>query len=335
MNIKRKIFAVAVILVACLPVTAQNVAKEKFIFTPQWTAHAQFAGYYVAQEKGFYKAAGLDVDIVHPSVSQTAMNRLKNRESHATTLQLCQAMEITDNGIPLVNILQTSMIPRVFPPFPDRKDIDLYASMTPAKEVGGDLYDYFVQDERLYFCVGDVSGKGIPASMFMAITCNLFRMIAQQNRSPWEIATQMNSFLTRDNEQSMFVTMFIGMIDLRKGILEFCNCGHNAPILDGKFLEVKDTNQPLGLWECKAFKGEVIEDIRDKQLLIYTDGLNEAENMQQERLGDELLLQLMADTANQSSEQIINKLKAAVAKHRNGAEPNDDLTLLCLSIKTL
>ena len=109
MNIKRKIFAVAVILVACLPVTAQNVAKEKFIFTPQWTAHAQFAGYYVAQEKGFYKAAGLDVDIVHPSVSQTAMNRLKNRESHATTLQLCQAMEITDNGIPLVNILQTSM----------------------------------------------------------------------------------------------------------------------------------------------------------------------------------------------------------------------------------
>ena len=109
MNIKRKIFAVAVILVACLPITAQNVAKEKFIFTPQWTAHAQFAGYYVAQEKGFYKAAGLDVDIVHPSVSQTAMNRLKNRESHATTLQLCQAMEITDNGIPLVNILQTSM----------------------------------------------------------------------------------------------------------------------------------------------------------------------------------------------------------------------------------
>ena len=109
MNIKRKIFVVAVILVACLPITAQNVAKEKFIFTPQWTAHAQFAGYYVAQEKGFYKAAGLDVDIVHPSVSQTAMNRLKNRESHATTLQLCQAMEITDNGIPLVNILQTSM----------------------------------------------------------------------------------------------------------------------------------------------------------------------------------------------------------------------------------
>ena len=240
-----------------------------------------------------------------------------------------------ESELKVASDIQMGMIPRVFPPFPDRQDIDLYASMTPAKEVGGDLYDYFVQDERLYFCVGDVSGKGIPASMFMAITCNLFRMIAQQNRAPWEIATQMNTFLTRDNEQSMFVTMFIGMVDLRKGILEFCNCGHNAPILDGKFLETKDTNQPLGLWDCKAFKGEVIEDIRDKQLLIYTDGLNEAENMQQERLGDERLLQLMADTAHLNSEQIINKLKDAVSEHRAGAEPNDDLTLLCLSIKTL
>jgi sigma-B regulation protein RsbU (phosphoserine phosphatase) len=249
---------------------------------------------------------------------------------HTTAMQASIESELK-----VASDIQMGMIPRVFPPFPDRQDIDLYASMTPAKEVGGDLYDYFVQDERLYFCVGDVSGKGIPASMFMAITCNLFRMIAQQNRAPWEIATQMNAFLTRDNEQSMFVTMFIGMIDLRKGVLEFCNCGHNAPILDGKFLDIKDTNQPLGLWECKAFNGEVIEDIRDKQLLIYTDGLNEAENMQKERLGDERILELMADTANLTSEEVINKLKSAVATHRSGAEPNDDLTLLCLKIKKL
>ena len=96
------------LLTACLPIAAQQTSN-KFVFTPQWTAHAQFAGYYVAKEKGFYKQAGIDVDIVHPSVSQTAMNRLQNRESQATTLQLCQAMEIIDNGIPLVNILQTSM----------------------------------------------------------------------------------------------------------------------------------------------------------------------------------------------------------------------------------
>ena len=105
---KEKLLLLTLLLTACLPITAQQT-NNKFVFTPQWTAHAQFAGYYVAKEKGFYKQAGIDVDIVHPSVSQTAMNRLQNRESQATTLQLCQAMEIIDNGIPLVNILQTSM----------------------------------------------------------------------------------------------------------------------------------------------------------------------------------------------------------------------------------
>lgn len=105
---KEKLLILSLLLTVCLPIAAQQ-ASNKFVFTPQWTAHAQFAGYYVAKEKGFYKQAGLDVDIIHPSVSQTAENRLQNRESQATTLQLCQAMEIIDNGISLVNILQTSM----------------------------------------------------------------------------------------------------------------------------------------------------------------------------------------------------------------------------------
>ena len=105
---KEKLLILSLLLTACLPIAAQQ-ANNKFVFTPQWTAHSQFAGYYVAKEKGFYKQAGIDVDIIHPSVSQTAENRLRSRESQATTLQLCQAMEIIDNGIPLVNILQTSM----------------------------------------------------------------------------------------------------------------------------------------------------------------------------------------------------------------------------------
>ena len=238
-----------------------------------------------------------------------------------------------ESELKVASDIQMGMIPRVFPPFPERQDIDLYASMTPAKVVGGDLYDYFLQNERLYFCVGDVSGKGIPAAMFMAITRDLFRIIAQQNRSPWEIATQMNNFLVKDNDQSMFVTMFIGMIDLPKARLEYCNCGHNVPILDGKFLEMSSTNQPLGLWECKAFEGEVIEDIRNRQLLVYTDGLNEAENNNQERLGDDRLLEVMANTEQLTSEEIIHRLKVVVANRRAGAEPNDDLTLLCLSIR--
>ena len=270
------------------------------------------------------------------SLNHTFSNMQHSLVNYIEEVKNTTAMKASiESELKVASDIQMGMIPRVFPPFPDRQDIDLYATMMPAKVVGGDLYDYFLQDERLYFCIGDVSGKGIPASMFMAITRNLFRIIAQQNRAPWEVATQINAFLTKDNEQSMFVTMFIGMIDLRKGLMEFCNCGHNAPILDGKFLEAKDTNQPLGLWESKAFVGEVIDDIRNKQLLLYTDGLNEAENKQQDRLGDDRLLELMQDSTHLSSEEVINKLKAAVINHRDGAEPNDDLTLLCLSIKSL
>ena len=270
------------------------------------------------------------------SLNHTFSNMQHSLVNYIEEVKNTTAMKASiESELKVASDIQMGMIPRVFPPFPDRQDIDLYATMMPAKEVGGDLYDYFLQDERLYFCIGDVSGKGIPSSMFMAITRNLFRIIAQQNCAPWEVATQINAFLVKDNEQSMFVTMFIGMIDLRKGLMEFCNCGHNAPILDGKFLEAKDTNQPLGLWDSKAFVGEVIEDIRDKQLLLYTDGLNEAENKQQDRLGDDRLLELMQDSTHLSSEEVVNKLKAAVINHRAGAEPNDDLTLLCLSIKSL
>jgi sigma-B regulation protein RsbU (phosphoserine phosphatase) len=237
-----------------------------------------------------------------------------------------------ESELKVASDIQMGMVPRIFPPFPNRKDIDLYASMTPAKEVGGDLYDFFAQDDCLYFCLGDVSGKGIPASLFMAVTRNLFRIIAQQGHPPVEIATQINNFLAKDNDRGMFVTMFIGMADLKTGRLDFCNCGHNPPILDGQFIKFEYDNQPLGLWEDDPFYGESIDDIRGKQLLIYTDGLNEAENQEKELLGNKRLLELMANTKGMNSEQIINMLKEAVEVHRAGATPNDDLTLLALKL---
>ena len=237
-----------------------------------------------------------------------------------------------ESELKVASDIQMGMVPRIFPPFPNRKDIDLYASMTPAKEVGGDLYDFFVQDERLYFCLGDVSGKGIPASLFMAVTRNLFRIIAQQGQVPEEIATQINTFLAKDNDRGMFVTMFIGMADLKTGRLDYCNCGHNPPILDGQFINFEYDNQPLGLWEDDPFYGEHIDNIRGKQLLIYTDGLNEAENTEKQLLGNKRLLELMADTSALGSEAVIDMLKEAVEAHRAGATPNDDLTLMCLKL---
>ena len=238
-----------------------------------------------------------------------------------------------ESELKVASEIQMSMVPRLFPAFPNRKDIDLFASISPAKEVGGDLYDFFIQDEVLNFCVGDVSGKGIPASLFMAVTRNLFRIVAQQGHTTVEIASQINAILSKDNDQAMFVTMFIGKANLRTGHLDYCNCGHNAPIIDGQFMDLKYHNQPLGLLEGVPFYGESIDNIKDKQILLYTDGLNEAENADKEILGNDRLIELMQNAQGMDARQVIDMLKSTVEEHRAGAEPNDDLTLLCMTIK--
>ena len=237
-----------------------------------------------------------------------------------------------ENELRVAADIQMSMLPRVFPPFPERKDIDLHASMTPAKEVGGDLYNFLLLGERLYFALGDVSGKGVPASLFMAQATRLFRTLAGEGFTPEVIANLMNCGLCEGNDTMMFVTLFIGMIDLQTGQLDFCNCGHNPPMIDGQFITFKYKNRPIGIMDGIPFHGESIPDIRGKQILVYTDGLNEAMNRQNEQLGNDRLLELMADSQSLTACQVIEMLKDAVEKHRDGAEPNDDLTLLCLKI---
>ena len=228
--------------------------------------------------------------------------------------------------------IQMSMVPRIFPAFPERDDIDLFAWMTPAKEVGGDLYDFFIQGDNLFFCIGDVSGKGVPASLFMAVTRNLFRVEAQMELPPAEIASKLNANLSRDNEQNMFVTMFIGQLNLVTGQMDYCNCGHNPPILDGEFMDI-EPNAPLGIWEDEDFVGEFLPNIRGKKLLLYTDGLNEAENTELGQYGDERLIREAKDDADLNSKETIEKIVEVVTAFRDGAEPNDDLTMVCLKLK--
>ena len=239
------------------------------------------------------------------------------------------AKERIESELRIARNIQMSMVPGEFP---ERDGLDMYAEMTPAKEVGGDLYGYILQGDQLYFCVGDVSGKGVPASLFMAQSARLFRTLATEGMMPADIAFRMNNELSEGNDSNMFVTMFIGLLHLDTGRLDFCNCGHNAPFIDGQFLRMQHVNQMIGFGEDTPFVGGTIDDIRDKQLLIYTDGLNEAENTQHELLGDDCLLLLMSTAASLDSHQVIDMLKAAVEEHRAGADPNDDLTLMCLKL---
>jgi sigma-B regulation protein RsbU (phosphoserine phosphatase) len=239
-----------------------------------------------------------------------------------------------ESELNVANSIQMSMLPNVFP---DREGLDMYASMTPAKEVGGDLYGYLLKDDNLYFCLGDVSGKGVPASLFMAQVTRLFRTLANQQLSPSDICTHMNDALSGDeNPTNMFVTLFVGMVDLTSGHLSFCNAGHNPPVIGGgehhgDFLEMKP-NFPIGVLPGLEFEGEEIESIKGRALFIYTDGLNEAENREHEQFGDERLLDILRNTHFDSAQQVIETLAAEVEKHREGADPNDDLTMMCLRI---
>ena len=244
------------------------------------------------------------------------------------------AKERMEGELSIARDIQQSMVPSTFPKV---EGFDMYASMTPAKEVGGDLYGYLHDGDNLYFTVGDVSGKGVPASLFMAQAIRLFMSLARQGKKPAEICTLLNSELSgADNESAMFVTMFVGLLNLSTGHLDFCNAGHNAPVIgggehDGDFLDMLP-NAPIGLWPGLKYEGEEIENIKGRPLFIYTDGLNEAEDDRQQQFGDDRLLQFLRSTHFDNSHQLIDAITQEVEKHRNGAEPNDDLTIMCMKL---
>ena len=241
------------------------------------------------------------------------------------------AKERIESELRIARDIQMSMVPSIFP---EREGLDLYASMTPAREVGGDLYDYLLENDTLYFCLGDVSGKRVPASLFMAQATRLFRALAKQHQMPATIATRLNEELTEKNDNGMFVTMFIGQMNLTTGHLYFCNAGHNPPVIGGdeqhgSFLEM-ESNAPIGLWPGIEYIGEEIETIKGRPLFIYSDGLNEAENKNKEQFGDERMLDILRHTDFKSARQVVETLKKEVEHHRDGAEANDDLTIMCI-----
>ena len=260
------------------------------------------------------------------------------------------AKERMESELNIARNIQMSMVPSTFP---DQKGLDMYASMTPAKEVGGDLYGYHILGDQIYFCIGDVSGKGVPASLFMAQVTRLFHALASQGMAPAEIANHMNVELSgEDNEQGMFVTMFICRLNLKLYLLEYCNAGHNPPVIgidngqltneeapansqlstfNYQFLNV-EPNAPIGLWPELKYVGESIESFKNRLLLLYTDGLNEAEDTEQKQFGEDHLLDILRHTHFNSAKQVIKILTDEVRRHRNGAEPNDDLTMMCVKL---
>jgi sigma-B regulation protein RsbU (phosphoserine phosphatase) len=224
--------------------------------------------------------------------------------------------------------IQSSMLPKTFPPFPSRDDIDMAAAIVPAKEVGGDLYDFYIRDEKLFFCIGDVSGKGVPASLFMAVTRSLFRSVSNHEHSPAKIVTTMNDSLSESNDASMFVTFFCGVLDMKTGHMVYCNAGHNAPIaLTDCIGELPvDSNIPLGIMPGFAFTEQEADIRYDDAIFLYTDGVTEAENIHHELFGEERMIKVL-HTRRSASEQMAC-VADAVREFRGEAAQSDDITVL-------
>jgi serine phosphatase RsbU (regulator of sigma subunit) len=308
----------------------QDVAAELATIYDTHGKEQQIAEQQIRLSRG--RTSGLVVVII-ALVLFFAIMDIYRHKSAKRLAKVNAAKERMEGELSIARDIQMSMVPSRFP---KAEGFEMYASMMPAKEVGGDLYNYYQKGDVLYFCVGDVSGKGVPASLFMAQATRLFHTLASQDMKPAEIANCMNAELTEDNEQGMFVTMFIGLLNLKLNLFEYCNAGHNPPVLgnnDGQlsFLDM-EANAPIGLWPGLEYVGESIDFFKDRLLFLYTDGLNEAEDTEQKQFGDDRLLDILRQMQTSSVRQIIETLTQEITRHRNGAEPNDDLTMMCIKL---
>ncbi|MDY6379931.1 MAG: SpoIIE family protein phosphatase [Bacteroidales bacterium] len=241
--------------------------------------------------------------------------------------------ERIENELTIARTIQMAMLPKVFPPFLDRLDMNVYGMVEPAKEIGGDLYDFYVRNDKLFFAIGDVSGKGIPAALVMAMTRSLFRSVTAYEERAEHIMMRLNEALTEQNDQNMFVTLFLGVLDLTTGKLNYCNAGHNAPILHQRFMDVKH-NLPLGVQRDFAYEAQQIQMHYNDALFLYTDGLTEAENGKHEQYGEQQMLDKIIALVDSRPREVVEQMYADVKRFVDGAQQSDDLTMLCIRYQT-
>jgi sigma-B regulation protein RsbU (phosphoserine phosphatase) len=231
--------------------------------------------------------------------------------------------------------IQLSMLPRVFPAFPDRTEIELYAVLEPALEIGGDLYDFFmVDDHRLCFVIGDVSGNGVPAALFMAMTKIMVKTRAASDPSPASIVTHVNDALSADNDSCMFVTLYLGILNLRDGTLVTTNAGHNPPLLKrrgGQFEWLTSLDGPMvGPMSGIAFKESTIQLGPGDELFLYTDGVTEADNRRRELFGNNRLKTVLDQSRAVSMVDRLGEVMNAVRTFAGDIPQADDITMLGL-----
>jgi sigma-B regulation protein RsbU (phosphoserine phosphatase) len=248
-----------------------------------------------------------------------------------------KAKERFESELNIAHEIQQGMIPKIFPPFPNREDVDIYAILEPARQVGGDLYDFFFLDkDTLCFAIGDVSDKGVPASLMMAITITLFRADADKKQKVNEIVGAINNDVSKENTNLMFITFFLGILNMKTGELDFCNAGHNYPLLlrkNGKLEMLGETHGlPLGINEGQVYQSGKIIIEKNETLVLYSDGITEAMNQKGELYGDDRFQDFLLDKCGKMDpRQITHSIMHDVSGFADTPERSDDITLLVLS----
>jgi len=253
----------------------------------------------------------------------------------ANLTETTAAKERIESELRIAHDIQMGILPKLFPAFPDRKEFDIHASIEPAKEVGGDLYDFFFVDEdRFCFLVGDVSGKGVPAAFFMAVTKTLLKVVAERRLDPGEVLSKVNNDLAEDNDSCMFVTLFLAIIDINTGEVRYASAGHNPPLLlpKGKDAEwIPPQNELVaGIMEDTPYTTKSMTMHAGDTLFIYTDGVTEAMNKTEELYSETRLIKVMNRCRGKSAGQIIRTIDTSLKEFTGGAEQSDDITMLAM-----
>ena len=250
---------------------------------------------------------------------------------------LCNSMVIEKKRIAseldIAKKIQLSSLPRIFPPYPEHNEFEIFADIKTAKEVGGDFYDFFFVDkDNFVFLIADVCGKGVPAALFMMEVKSLLKNILKSKVSIEDAITKANHEICENNKQNYFVTLFIAMVNIATGEISFVNAGHNAPLLkraNGGFEYIEsDRNIVLGVFKGHEYKKTEDKLEKGDMLFLYTDGVTEAMNEAQELYGEERLQNILNEKSNLNIEEVIKELEKDILKHSQNVEQSDDITTL-------
>ncbi|OGU51957.1 MAG: fused response regulator/phosphatase [Ignavibacteria bacterium GWC2_36_12] len=313
-----------------------NELNNKLLRSVIVSAYGDMENIRTAMNRGAYDFITKPIDLKDLEI--TIEKSLKEIEEYKLVLSAQTKLIALQQELDIATVIQTSILPKTFPPFPDRKEFDIYAKMLPAKEVGGDLYDFFLIDKyRLGVVIGDVSGKGIAAALLMAVSKTLLKATALKGIPADNVLSEVNNILVDESPSNMFVTIFYGVLDTRSGAFEYSNGGHNPPYLisvDGKVKQLDNIGGlMIGAMKDVPYESNVVMIQPGESLLFYTDGVTEAFNKNEEEFQETRLSEILFNKNSSTTSDLVQHVFKNIQSFTEGVEQSDDIT--CLALKYL